>query len=301
MSLRFVTLGVFTDKKFSGNPVAIVHVPDGTTLTQNQKQLIAREFNLSETVFLHEPNEKDKQNGDVRIGIFTAIAEVPFAGHPTVGTSNYLLRYLKDDPKLQGVRALQALAGRIPIDLSRNGKGIQLQVAHNVHVHHMPFKGTPFGHYPVVSIVKGMTFILAQLQSLQELAKTKQNLLGTENTYTSKHALDEGWQEGLITTYYYVDLGIVEDGTRKIRSRMFGSREDPATGSAASALCSSLALCQKGALITKYHITQGVEMGRQSDIFIQVTLEENFRTIKEVLLSGTAVKVMEGTIDIPES
>jgi PhzF family phenazine biosynthesis protein len=87
--IKFTTLDVFTSVPYYGNPLAIVHVPVNITLTSAQKQLIAREFNFSETVFLHEPlNENETV---VTIDIFATTAELPFAGHPTVGTGWYLL------------------------------------------------------------------------------------------------------------------------------------------------------------------------------------------------------------------
>lgn len=316
MSLAFITLDVFTTTKFHGNPLALVLVPPdlSATLTQAQKQLIAREFNLSETVFLHEPpDNQTPPPDDVRVDIFTSFTEIPFAGHPTIGTANHILRHLHQDPRYSGIRALQIKAGRTPIQLSSDSSGgAQLKVAHDVHVHDSPFRETQFAQYPVVSIVKGMTFILARCDGLEELAKPTENLVGTAKTLRSNEALDEGWRTGLVLSYFFVDLG-VEDGVQRLRTRMFGSREDPATGSAASALCAYLTLTsagdsaaatpatgvEKGEVRKKYHITQGVEMGRRSDIFVEVALQEGGREVKEVVLSGTAVKVMEGRVDIP--
>src|ERR1700753_3386043 len=134
--LSFLTLDVFTTTRYTGNPLAIIKVPQSTTLSQSQKQRIAREFNLSETVFLHEQTQKDKDDQSVRIDIFTSHAEIPFAGHPTVGTANYLLRLL-DNEALNNVKALQTKAGRIGISLNPSvaGGGVQISVAHNVHIH----------------------------------------------------------------------------------------------------------------------------------------------------------------------
>ncbi|KAK5279107.1 hypothetical protein LTR16_007979, partial [Cryomyces antarcticus] len=88
--LTFVTLDVFTHTKFSGNPLAIVRVPVSTSLTQEQKQVIAREFNLSETVFLH-PALEGLRLPEWKIDIFTVPQEIPFAGHPIIGTACYVL------------------------------------------------------------------------------------------------------------------------------------------------------------------------------------------------------------------
>jgi PhzF family phenazine biosynthesis protein len=209
-TLSFVTLDVFTTTRYTGNPLAIVNVPASlSTLSQSQKQRIAREFNLSETVFLHEQTDSDSASSSVRMDIFTAHAEVPFAGHPTVGTANYLLRILDlqndSNPALNQVKALQAKAGRFGITLDQAVNGTRIAVPHDVHIHaDHPFADRPFFdryQYPVVSIVKGMTFVLAQLPDLEVLARQTKNLLGPENTYTSQDALDQGWRTGIVATY----------------------------------------------------------------------------------------------------
>ncbi|KAI1388610.1 Diaminopimelate epimerase-like protein [Hypoxylon trugodes] len=301
MSLDFTTFDVFTTIPFRGNPLAIVHVPSNIQLAQNQKQLIAREFNLSETVFLHEQTPADIKARIARIDIFTALAEVPFAGHPTVGTANYLLHHLH----LDSAHVLSTKAGPLPfkeITFPPNSEaGAQISVAHNMHIHSTPFAGTPYSHFPVVSIVNGMSMILARQPDLAALAAQTGNLVGIENTYGASAKLDEGWRNGPVLSYFYVDLGVT-GGVRKLRTRTLSSREDPATGSAASALTAYLTLSEgkEGSLVRKYEITQGVEMGRRSVIRVQVTLNEARDGIREVLLSGSAVRVLEGKVPIPD-
>ncbi|KAI2632239.1 Diaminopimelate epimerase-like protein [Hypoxylon sp. NC1633] len=315
MSLNFTTFDVFTTTPFRGNPLAIVQVPAGTQLTQDQKQLIAREFNLSETVFLHEQTTADIQARTARIDIFTPYAELPFAGHPTVGTANYLLHHQRPG----SARILMTKAGPVPFqevepdpelnNMTGAAAGASLAVAHNVHVHDRPFAGTSYAQHPVVSIVNGMTAILAQVPNIAALSAPTANLVGTENTYTAKASLDAGWRNGPVMSYFWVDLGFGPsssssgtDGVRKLRARHLGFREDPATGSAASGLCSFLALLERddgGPLVRRYEVTQGVEMGRQSTIRVQVTLDSSRTGIEEVLLSGNAVKVLEGKVPIP--
>lgn len=90
LKLNFVTVDVFTDKQYQGNPLAIVRIPHGVNVTQEQKQKIAREFNLSETTFLHE-NGADTKGDHWTVDIFMTSKELPFAGHPTVGTACYVL------------------------------------------------------------------------------------------------------------------------------------------------------------------------------------------------------------------
>jgi PhzF family phenazine biosynthesis protein len=88
--LDYVTIDVFTSKPYEGNPLAIVRIPPGTTVSQKQKQTLAREFNLSETTFLHE-NGDGAQGDTWTVDIFMTSQELPFAGHPTVGTACYVL------------------------------------------------------------------------------------------------------------------------------------------------------------------------------------------------------------------
>ncbi|KAI0385497.1 Diaminopimelate epimerase-like protein [Hypomontagnella monticulosa] len=299
MALSFTTFDVFTQTPFRGNPLAIIRVPSGTQLSQTQKQLIAREFNLSETVFLHEQTDEDIRARTARVDIFTPYAEIAFAGHPTVGTANFLLHHLR----LDSARVLATRAGLVPFTEGA-AKGAQIAVAHNVHVHDAPFAETAFGEHPVVSIVNGMTGIMVRLPDLEALGRQTANLVGTENTYKAKEKLDEGWRNGPVVSYFYVDFGNTgTGGARKLRTRNLGSREDPATGSAASGLCAYLSLLDKdeGPLTREYEVTQGVEMGRRSEIRIRVTLNSARTGIEEILLSGDAVKVLEGTVPIPSA
>jgi PhzF family phenazine biosynthesis protein len=90
MQLEFVTVDVFTSKPYEGNPLAIIRIPHGVNVSQEQKQAIAREFNLSESTFLHE-NGPDVQGDAWAVDIFLTTAEIPFAGHPTIGTACYAL------------------------------------------------------------------------------------------------------------------------------------------------------------------------------------------------------------------
>ncbi|KAI1372308.1 Diaminopimelate epimerase-like protein [Hypoxylon crocopeplum] len=301
--LTFTTFDVFTDTRFRGNPLAIVHVPVGVIIFQDQKQFIAREFNLSETVFLHEQTPADIQAGTVRIDIFTPFAEIPFAGHPTIGVSYYLLHHLR----LESASTLATKAGPVPFRRAVpglfNGNGAEIAVAHNYHIHNRHFISTNYGKLPVVSIVNGMTAILAQVPDLEVLAEQTANLVGSESTYTAKEDLDEGWRNGPVVTYFYVVRGWNQrDNVMELFTRNLGSREDPATGSAAAALCSFLSLSDmRRPLTCRYRVTQGVEMGRESVILVKVTLNSNRKGIEDILVSGQAVRVLEGKIPIPDA
>jgi PhzF family phenazine biosynthesis protein len=288
MKLNFITLDVFTKTRYAGNPLAIVHIPaeHHGTLTQAQKQSIATEFNLSETVFMHQVSEEP-----VIVDIFTTITEIPFAGHPTIGSAWYILQHQQ-----KRVQALQTKAGRIPIAL--NDGLVRAGIPHNIHIHARTFTSSLNDiANPIVSIVKGMSFILARLPDLGALGKAKSTLY--EDTY-NPDILDKDWKEGLVGTLFYAPQGLDSSGHRAFRTRMHGSGEDPATGSASSALGAYLALnepAEKGNGPFRYVLTQGVEMGKKSDIVVDVT-RGGPGAIESIFLSGTAVKVMEGSLEI---
>lgn len=295
MKLSFTTLDAFTTTRYAGNPVAIIQVPasEKASLSQTQKQAIAKEFNLSEIVFLHLPAPGATYE-EVNIDIFTSMAEVPFAGHPTIGSSHYLLHTLGKDTK-----AVITKAGRIPIAVDPQTKQVKAVIPQKFHVHKKTYTCELNNlDNPLASIVKGMSFILTILPDLECLAKANENL----NGYTFDAApLDDGWQVGLIGTMYIVAQGVDEFGRKRYRTRMFGTREDPGTGSASSALGCWLALqeekgSRKGPF--RYAFTQGVEMGKRNDISVEVTRDEAGTGIEKVVLSGPAVEVMEGTLEV---
>jgi PhzF family phenazine biosynthesis protein len=293
MKLSFTTLDVFSSTRYAGNPLAIIEVPASASasLTQKQKQSIASEFNLSEIVFLHLPAEGTTSK-ERKIDIFTSLAEVPFAGHPTIGTSHYLLHTTG-----QNVTTVITKAGPIPISIDLDTTNVQAEIPHDFHIHSVTYSSPLTDkENPVVSIVNGMSFILARLPDLESLAKANVNL--NRDTYDPS-PLDKGWKNGLLGTMYFVSQGTDEFGRRVYRTRMFGSREDPGTGSASSGLgcyLASLEGKESGQGPFKFAFVQGVEMGRRNEIAVDVTKGES--RIGKVVLSGAAVKVMEGTLEI---
>ncbi|KAI0817748.1 hypothetical protein GGR55DRAFT_36888 [Xylaria sp. FL0064] len=312
MDLPFTTLDVFTSKRLQGNPLAVVQVPASLRdrLTQPLKQMIAQEFNLSETVFLHdETSESGPKARDV--DIFTIEKELPFAGHPTIGTATFVRQHLAGG---EGVQTLITKAG--PVDIAPSPLGIQARIPHNVHLHKRTLHDLLSSRdtvdavrsglhpnlemaraecaAPVFSIVSGMTFVLVRLPSLELLREVK--ALHLDFDAVRGVLLDEGWQDSFVSRYYYVDVESEEEGVRGLRTRMVEMAfEDPATGSAATALGAYLTLTQekKG---RKFQVTQGVEMGRKSVISVETTMEED--KLAEVYLGGTAVVVMQGTLKV---
>ncbi|KKY39883.1 putative phenazine biosynthesis [Diaporthe ampelina] len=326
--MQFITVDVFTDTCFLGNPLAVVIVEDKerAALGKDKQQLIAKEFNLSETIFLYlRPGETlqhpDRSSSVREVSIFTIESELPFAGHPTIGTTYLLLQHLGWD----FVDTIVPPCGPIRVARSADGR-VTASIPHDVHLHSRTLRSLyelgdkdvtaqikPALHdddaiqaaeldAPIFSIVKGMTFLLVELPSLEHLAQVDVRKRLDLGEYVS--LLDAGpWGHGFTARYYYVPQTVVTDeyGLRNetIRSRMVElDFEDPATGSAASSLTSYLSL--KGdADETKYRITQGVELGRKSDIETHIVSKvgpDGTRAIKEVKLGGTARVVMKGEI-----
>jgi|SRR5690242_352574 len=313
--LDFVTVDVFTDKPYEGNPLAIIRIPHGVSVTQEQKQKIAREFNLSESTFLHE-NAPDANGDKWIVDIFMTSQELPFAGHPTVGTACYVLsrtaeeRGIKDGVIDAGFH-LKAGAVRLRYDVVK--KTAKAAIPHDVHVHQKRWtrdelfklqpgvaaaheRGEVKAHedFPIVSIVKGMTFVLVELESVEALAKV--SLAGQS---VEIQGLDQGWDKTFIGTYFFVRTGTSESGVTQLRTRMIeGPLEDPATGSAASDLVAYLSLKEGRAGETlKFELVQGVEMGRRSEIFIEVVMARD-GGVETVYLEGGAVQVMEGRLTV---
>lgn len=328
LQLPFTILDVFTDTAFAGNPLAVVHVPAGARaeLTQQIKQRIAREFNLSETVFLH--GDEDVSAVSREIDIFTTSEELPFAGHPTIGAASFVLKVLR----WHHVETLVTKAG--PIKITPTGaQKIMAQIPHEVHIHRNTLRdllqGTAFDadvppliraglsddpaireaelSAPAVSIVKGMTFLLVELPSLEHLARVNiRNRLDFEAV--SNLLLDKGaWASSFVARYYYVPQFTTDTAVWKGQTRMIElDFEDPATGSAACALASYLTLSGKSAAAAEsttveFDIVQGVQIGRRSEISVEVLTDAADGAgakIKRLFLGGAAVAVMNGTINL---
>lgn len=332
--MYYAILDVFTDTPFLGNPLAVVVVEENERLALDKddgrdlKHLIAKEFNLSETVFVYlRPKETlsqpDRSSSERDMRIYTIESELPFAGHPTIGTAYLLRQHFGWD----FVDMIVPRAG--PIRLTSTGDGVvTAAIPYDVHLHSGTLRSLyelgdkdiaaqiqPALHdeedirnaeldAPIFSIVKGMTFLLVELPSIQHLAKI--NVGKRLDLGNCVSLLDAGsWGHGFTARYYYVrqTVAVAEDGTRTetIRTRMVElGFEDPATGSAASALACHLTL-QGDIDEARYRITQGIEIGRKSDIEVNIvssTGQDGARSITEVRLGGSARVVMTGNISV---
>ena len=315
-SLSYSSLDVFTTTRFKGNQLAVVHVPSAlppspsVLLSQEIKQTIAREFNFSETVFLHDALVGTSNR---RLDIFTLKSEIPFAGHPVIGTICHVCQ--SEEPPLKSVTLL-CKAGSIIGRYDPETKLAEAEIPHNVRIHETPVSGRavlkaqPYlsrtsvvtNEIRVVSVVKGMSFILIQVPSVSpHLEKLE---VGGQSVDCDSASLDEGWTPSFVSTYFYAIIPQSNDKVTRLRTRMLqqSDGEDSATGSAASALASFLALKDGTANVTFYYsIEQGVEMGRASEIQVKVTLDATGKAVERIILAGRAVHITRGVLYLPES
>jgi len=297
----FATLDVFTDQSFGGNPLAVL--PDASGLTPQQMQSIAREFNYSETTFVL-PAENENHTRKVRI--FTPVVEIPFAGHPNVGTAVALARLELFGAAVPGQRVLfEEGAGVVSVTL--RGKGTNIDAAEFIAPVINRFeeelavdevakalgvasdKVVTKHHGPRVMGV-GLRFLYVELSDLDALAASE----AAPGPVTRISAT-----RGLDGVFAYVRIA---NGSPGIQSRMYaplhGVIEDPATGSANAGLANLLASLhdEKDATL-KWDVAQGVEMGRPSRLHL--TAERRDGEVAEVRVAGNAVIVCRGQIDVP--
>lgn len=291
MSRRYHVLDVFTDTALKGNPLAVVTDAEG--LDTARMQAIAREFNLSETVFVLPPQEARHR---ARLRIFTPGSELPFAGHPTVGTA--VLLALLDGRETAAAFGLEEGVGIVPCVTEPRGEragyarfrlprlpaivGEPLSRADYVEALGLRAEEIGFArHVPSVRAVGG-PFHLVPLASLDALARARPS--GAFDRFlTGEHPA--------VFAYAASDAGF--------QARMFapglGIAEDPATGSAVACLAGALA--DHEGLADGAHdvvIDQGVEMGRASRIELQIHIEGGKLAAGEI--GGRAVVIAEGQL-----
>jgi trans-2,3-dihydro-3-hydroxyanthranilate isomerase len=296
MQREFVTVDVFTDRRFGGNPLAVVL--NGEGLTTAQMQSVAAEFNLSETTFVLPPKDP-AHTAEVRI--FTPKAELPFAGHPNVGTAFVLASRGTPGDKL----LFEEKAGLVPIEILHDANGAivgtrltapqALKRGEEVDAVVIaaacaldPSDIEVQQHRPCVAGC-GTVFLFAQVKSRQALERAQPQT----HIFTQHFPVD-----GATGIHLYL-----LDGAEGIdvRARMFsplhGIQEDPATGSANVALTALLASLRPEAdLSLTIRIAQGVEMGRPS--LLEGFVDKRGGVVGVPRLGGRCVSVISGTIEI---
>jgi trans-2,3-dihydro-3-hydroxyanthranilate isomerase len=300
MQLEFVTVDVFTERRFGGNPLAVV--PDARALTTEQMQSIAAEFNLAETTFVLPPQDAAHT---AQVRIFTPRAEVPFAGHPNVGTAYVLARQGKSHGRsVNDPLTFEEKAGLVRLDLIRDdgtsvvgarltppqslkrGEDIAPTVASACSLALSDIETA--NHAPCIASC-GLPFVFAELKTRSALAKAR------PRTEVFAESLQADRATGLFL--YVAD----QSGGFDVQSRMFaplyGVPEDPATGSANVALVGLLAsLRSEPDLTLKLRIAQGVDMGRPS--LLEASAEKHDGAIIKLSIGGRCVPMMRGTLEI---
>lgn len=301
---QFHTENVFTRDRFSGNPLAIVLAADH--LSDTQMQVLAREFNLPETIFVQRPDDK-KNTAKVRI--FTPEYELPFAGHPTIGCAIFLNRQQHTGEDNNKQILLEEVAGLVAVDVvCRAGEtNAELtapvipvpsanKAADNKHeltidsaakalgLHTEDIASAPNAH------AGGPTFLFVPLRTRAALSRAKpvQPLC---NELTNAYGATGIYPYYLTTEHSKIDARMFAEAA--------GIPEDPATGSAAALLASQLnadGYLQEGE--NAFEIHQGEYMNRPSTMHLRVELAN--AQIESVKVSGSSVAISHGEISIPE-
>lgn len=293
MEHRFHTLDVFTTNRFEGNPLAVI--TDGDGISNDAMQAIAREMNLSETVFVQKPTD---DRALARLRIFTTKEELKLAGHPVVGTW-FLLAELGVVPAQEGaVHILQQTgAGILPVEIRfKNGRPQRVTMTQVPAV----FRATKLNKKQLASalgvspadfhaelqpeyVSTGISNLMVPFRNRAALGRIEMNLSELRRLQGKNGTM----------AYCFALNGSNKAFTRGMLP--WEAYEDPATGSAAGSLGAYLVHHGKLKVGDVFHIQQGVEMGRPSQIEVEVTASGK-KLVPRV--SGAAVRVFEGTIRI---
>lgn len=300
MRLKFHTLDVFTETRFGGNPLAVVL--DADELDTARMQTIAREFNLSETVFVLRPQNPAHS---ARVRIFTPAAELPFAGHPTVGTAALLANLRgSDTPGTEnalivleetigivrvGVRSVAGKAvfaefdaPKLPEDMGGQTNMADIAVALDLQPSEIGLENHRPSHWSA-----GVPKIFVPVRNLDSIGRARINSASWHRAF------------GKVSVFLYCRETLHR--TSHFHARMFapalGVAEDPATGSAAAAFAGVVHRFDRlPAGEHRYRIEQGYEMGRPSTIELSIAIDGV--QIETVRIGGHAVRVSDGEIEV---
>jgi trans-2,3-dihydro-3-hydroxyanthranilate isomerase len=312
-NLDYFVVDVFTTEPLGGNPLAVVMNTCG--LATERMQAIAREFNLSETTFVERRPAAIEQAEGVRVRIFTPREELPFAGHPTLGTAAVLKAHAPET--VQGETVTLALeVGQVPVRFeigaegSLGAEGSQDAGGSAGLFGEMTQRDPEFGAeldtqmvarlaglsaddldptLPAQVVSTGTAFAVVVLRSQAALERLKVN---------QEEATAWLRERGARWFYVLAPESDQSQNTTKWRARMqFYGGEDPATGSAAG--CAIAYLVARGAVPAemRVHLRQGVEMGRPSDLFLSARRDS--ARVSDVRVAGSTVLVAKGQLFLP--
>jgi trans-2,3-dihydro-3-hydroxyanthranilate isomerase len=278
---RYVVCDVFTDTPLQGNQLAVF--TDARDLDSPTMQALARELNFSETVFLLPPQADD---ADVRIRIFTPGSELPFAGHPTLGTAFVLGR-----PLQAIVVRIETGAGVVPVELQREGAEIVFGWMEQPLPTWERFDradelfaalGVAGSGLPVEAYTNGPTYVYVELDSPAAVAALQPDIAALGRLTSAGADCFARGGDGWKSRVFFADLGVTED---------------PATGSAAGPLAVHLARHGRIAFGEEIVISQGVELGRPSTLYARA--DGSAERIERVLVGGAAKIVARGEFTLP--
>jgi trans-2,3-dihydro-3-hydroxyanthranilate isomerase len=301
-----VQIDVFTSRRLEGNPLAVF--TDARGLTDAEMQALARETNLQETTFVFPRSSGVEREKGVKVRIFVPTDEIPFAGHPTLGTAMVLRNLRLQSPESEGTNGpdlveicLDLQIGKVPVkfsDASNQTFGEMHQVdpkfgpthARNTIAALLDLSPDDIsGDAPIQTLSTGLPFIIVPVRKLSTLQRL---------TVAPRKAYDYLHAQNLpqVADYYYVTRE-TGDPSIGLRARaIYREGEDPATGSAAG--CTAAWMVRHGIAEPEkqVHILQGVEASRPSHIFVRASKSSD--KVDNVRVGGHAVPIMEGTFSL---
>ena len=299
MPHRFVIVDVFTDKAFGGNQLAVF--PDGRGLPERAMQALAREFNFAETTFVL-PAENPRHA--CRVRIFAPKTELPFAGHPTIGTAAVLARLgLVDVSAGAATIVVEEGVGPITVDVELRGDATFARLATENEVESPALRPERRAAAAALSLAAdavletwfasvGVPFCFVHLASREAV----------DRAVLDRAAWKTGFADAWAPNLYFFAGDLARDSRLYVRmfAPAYGIDEDPATGSGAAALAGCLAsrLPERDGTFT-WNIDQGVALGRPSQI--EASAEKRHGRTVKVMAGGAAVLVGEGTMKVPDS
>jgi trans-2,3-dihydro-3-hydroxyanthranilate isomerase len=290
--LPLVQIDVFTATPFEGNALAVIL--DGRGLSDDQMQRLARETNLSETTFIFPRDHTVERERGIRVRIFTVSEELPFAGHPTLGTA-FVLRgssgaaevkldlnvgsvpvRFEDTP---GQPAFGEMTQLDPKFLGQHDRGAVAQATD------LPVEAFD-PSLPIETVSTGVPFVVTPIRDLATLRK-----LQIQQSKTSDYLAATAGK-----FFYFVCRETLEPAARLHARMLFYNGEDPATGSAAGCAAAWMVAHGVSGPEERVMIEQGVEMKRPSRIFVRASQSDN--RVVNVRVGGNVVEVMRGEIFI---
>jgi trans-2,3-dihydro-3-hydroxyanthranilate isomerase len=291
-NLAMVQVDVFTDRALTGNALAVFL--DGRGLSTEQMQALAREMNLSETTFVIPGDAATEKERGVRVRIFTVQEELPFAGHPTLGTA-FVLRGQSQAPEVR----LALNVGTVPVRFEEapgqsvfgemTQKNPEFGATHDTQAIAAFTNLSPADFddsVPIQTVSTGLPYTITAIRSLAKLQGLRVDL----------NRASEYLKKSSGRFFYFVCREAVDPNARLHARMLFYNGEDPATGSAAGCCASWMVKHGVAASDERVLIEQGIEMHRPSRIFVRAETKDN--QVVNVRVGGNCVEVLRGEVTL---